>query len=190
METAARKSEGAAGKLSTKEAMPLFRLHSACMQNAVELKEEAELLLLSKRYARAVALAITAREELGKAQIVADRIEGSVSKQEFEEAFKRHDLKAAYVSRVIHLELGPSEGGSRPITGGIITYDLRQGKQVFDLRCDSLYVGWDGVKPVTPKEKITPKLAGRVVRSVKKAVENEILTQCMTERIGTRSQYK
>jgi AbiV family abortive infection protein len=190
METAAKKAEGNAGRVRLEDAWPLYELHAACMQNAVELKEEAELLLLGKRYARAVALAITAREELGKAQIVADRIEGGVSQREFQEAFKRHDAKAAYVSRVIHLDLGPAEGDSKPITGGTITYDLQQGKQISKLRCDSLYVAWDGSKPVTPQQNITPELSEKVVRSVKKAIEHEVVMQYMTERIGTRSQFR
>ncbi len=86
METAAKKAEGNAGRIRLEDAWPLYELHAACMRNAVELKEKAELLLLGKRYARAVSLAITAREELGKAQIVADRIDGAVTQREFEEA--------------------------------------------------------------------------------------------------------
>jgi AbiV family abortive infection protein len=190
METAAKKAEGGVGRVRLEDAWPLYELHAACMQNAVELKEEAELLLLGKRYARAVSLAITAREELGKAQIVADRIDGAVSRREFEDAFKRHEAKAAYVSRMVHLDLGPAEGGSRAITGGTITYDLQQGKQISKLRSESLYVAWDGAKPVTPQQNITPELSEKVVRCVKKAIEQEVVTQYMTERIGTRSRLK
>lgn len=190
METAAKKAEGTTGKLSVKDARLLYDLHAACMQNAVELKEEAELLLLSNRYARAVALAITAREELGKAQIVADRIDGCVSQQEFEYAFTRHDLKAAYVGRVVELELGPPVGNLRPVTGGTITYDLKKGVELFKLRCDSLYVAWDGSKPVTPQQSVTPELAEKVVYFAKTAIEHEVVTQCISKRIGTRSQFK
>src|SRR5579863_9553144 len=122
METEFKKTEVTSGKLSMKDAWPLYDLHSACMQNAIELKEEAELLLLSKRYARAVTLAIGAREELGKAQIVADRIDGCVSQNEFEQAFRRHDLKATYVGRVTTLDIGSAAGETASITGGTITY--------------------------------------------------------------------
>jgi AbiV family abortive infection protein len=121
---------------------------------------------------------------------VADRIDGGVSQSEFEEAFKRHDAKAAYASRVIQLDLGPAEGESKSVTGGTITYDLQQGKQISKLRCDSLYVGWNWSKPVTPQQNITPELSEKVVHSVKKAIEHEIVTQYVTERIGTRSQFK
>lgn len=113
-----------------------------------------------------------------------------MSQQEFEDAFKRHDLKAAYVSRIVNLELGISEESGGQITGGTITYDLQRGKEIFKLRCDSLYVSWDGSKPVTPQENVTPELAAKVVGSVKKAIENEVVTQYMTERIGTRGQFK
>jgi AbiV family abortive infection protein len=186
MQTAAKKLEGSATKLSFKEMWDLGELHGACMRNAVELKEEAELLLLSKRFARAVSLALTALEELGKAQLVADRIDGCASQKEFEQIFNRHELKAAYVSRVIELELGPNNA----VIGGSIKYDLEKGKQIFKLRCDSLYVEWDGSKPSTPQQCISPELSVQVVNYVKKAIENEVVIQDMTEEIGTRSQLK
>ncbi len=160
------------------------------MENAVELKEEAELLLLNRHYARAVALAITAREELGKAQIIADRLDGCVSRSEFERAFRRHDLKAAYVSRRIDLQIGPATGDSKGVASGTITYDLQLGQQLFALRSNSLYVGWDGSKPLTPSETVTPELAEQAVASVKSSIEHELTMQYLTERIGTRSQFK
>ena len=70
METKGKKAEGHVQRDKRRLDWSLYELHSACMQNALDLKEDAELLLLSKRYARAVALAITAREELGKAKLL------------------------------------------------------------------------------------------------------------------------
>lgn len=190
MQTTSRKAEGTWHDVSAKERIPLYDLHAACMQNAVQLQEEAELLLSNKHYARAVALAVTAREELGKAQIVADRLNGCVSRSEFEQAFRRHDLKAAYVSRRVDLETGPSVGNSKLVIGGTITYDLEHGKKLFDLRSNSLYVGWDGAKPLTPAETVTPELAEQAVASVKSSIQHELTMQYLTERIGTRSQFK
>lgn len=190
METLSKKAEKSESKVSPALSWPLYELHSACMQNAIDLKEEAQLLLLAKRYARATALAVHAIEELGKAHIVADSIDGCASEEEFENAFKRHDLKAAYVGREVHLELGQEDGNSRPITGGTITYDLKKGAQLGSLRLDSIYVSWDGSKPITPSENINAEIAEKVVGYATKCIDGEVRMQYLTERIGTRSQYK
>jgi AbiV family abortive infection protein len=190
MQTPSRRAEGTWHDVTAEERVPLYDLHAACMHNAVELMEEAELLLLNKHYASAVALAITAREELGKAQIVADRLDGCVSRSEFEQAFRRHDLKAAYVSRQIELQLAPGVGNAKGARGSTITYDLQHGQKLFDLRTDSLYVGWDGSKPLAPNETVTPELAEQAVASVKSSIEHEMTMQYLTDRIGTRSQYR
>ncbi len=50
----------------------LLKLCSACQNNADELLKESRLLLTHGHHARAYFLAYTAREELCKAQVVAD----------------------------------------------------------------------------------------------------------------------
>jgi AbiV family abortive infection protein len=189
MQTPSRETECSSHDISAEERIGLHDLQAACLENAVALRDEAELLLANNHYARALALAITAREELGKAQIVADRLDGCVSRSEFEQAFKRHDLKAAYVTRQIALDVGPAIGNSAPITSGTITYDLEEGRRLFELRSNSLYVAWDGLKALTPADIITPELAEKAVASVKSSISHEITIRYLTERIGTRSQF-
>ena len=73
--------------MKSKEAYEVF-LNSK--GNSIDLLREAELLLNNGSYARAVALAIMAYEELGKSQIAADYFTGILPENEYKRAFKTH----------------------------------------------------------------------------------------------------
>lgn len=78
-------------------------LYAACLSNARDLLEEAELLASHGHAPRAYFLAYTALEELGKSQVVADYFNGLVSEAEFDAAFRDHVFKAAYVNRYVQI---------------------------------------------------------------------------------------
>ena len=82
----------------------VYELYRACLNNANDLAEEAELLYKHEHYARAVALSLVAMEEIGKSQIVADFYNGMVSNSELENAFRKHEVKSAYNFRKFVLD--------------------------------------------------------------------------------------
>lgn len=176
MQTSLRKADGKWHDVLAEERMALYGLHAACMQNAVELKEEAELLLLNEDHQRALGLARAAQEELGKAQIVADRLDGCVSRTEFEQSFRRHDLKAACVGRQI-AQLAAGVGQAKVVTAGTMTYDQQNVQKLGDLRSNWLYVGRDGSKRVAPNETVPPESAEQIVASLKSSIDHQLTMQ-------------
>jgi len=129
-------------------------LYTACMKHVHELIEDAELLLTNARYARALFFALTASEEFGKAQLVADFFNDCVSPEEFWRGFRSHSLKLAYVRRLVELP------------GATIVYDEERVRSLRDLRDAALYVSvGDDYAAVTPNSQITPEQATDAVRS-------------------------
>jgi AbiV family abortive infection protein len=177
MQTSSRKAEGTWHDVLAEERIALYDLHAAFMQIAVELKEEAELLLLNEDHPCALALARAAREELGKAQIVADRLDGCVSRTEFGQAFRRHDLKATSVGQQIELQLSPGVGQATLVGRGTMTYDRQNGQKLGDLRSNSMHDGWDGSRRLVPNETVPPEFAEQVVASLKSAIEHQLTMQ-------------
>jgi len=88
----------------------LLVLYRACVQNAGDLLIESILLAKYAKYHRATFLVITAFEEMGKAQLVADYADNAISAREFKKAFGDHSFKIAYMNRFISLHAaGPAE---------------------------------------------------------------------------------
>jgi AbiV len=77
----------------------IYRAYARCHNNAVDLISDAEILLAAGKYARSLALAIMAWEELGKSQIAADYYSGVLTEQEYKAAFKEHRVKSSYLNR-------------------------------------------------------------------------------------------
>lgn len=73
--------------------------------NAIALIQEAWILSSRGRHARALALACTALEEIGKSQYAADVYTGFVSPDGFDRMIRNHEFKSAYASRFV--EFGP-----------------------------------------------------------------------------------
>src|ERR1700722_12326166 len=69
-------------------AKTVYAMYARCHNNAVDLLNEARLLFQTERYARAIALGISAWEELGKSQIAADYYSGILQDTDYKEAFK------------------------------------------------------------------------------------------------------
>src|SRR5206468_1106266 len=103
MKTYKRKSTGT--KRTNSEILrdmgKLGELYEICMANSGRLVEAAKTLEKQGFYPQAFFLALTAWEEMGKAQVVADYSEDCVSHEEFEEAFHKHSLKNAYLERKV-----------------------------------------------------------------------------------------
>lgn len=156
-----------------------MRLYDACLHNSKALIEEAELLFKHDHFARAFSLGITAYEELGKSQIVADYFNDMTSLIEFNDAFKKHDIKSAYNARKFDLNIST------------ITYDVKKSKGLLKCRNDSLYVNYnDDFEPQEPINIINSEDAAKVIKAARKELEDIIKMAAITERIGSKSFMK
>ena len=161
--------------------MPVLDLYRACLNNAEELIKEASILYDSACYARAFFLGISAYEEVGKSQIVADYFNGMVSKKEFDEAFQRHDVKSAYFSRYFQLD-------SKILGKATIVYDKEKVKEHMNWRNASLYVNCKAeYSAEEPSKLITAEDAKTVIEAVKKEISDIHIASYTTERIGSAS---
>jgi len=161
----------------------LFKLYHACMKNAYSLTEEAKLLLKHGHNARAFFLALTAYEEIGKAQLTADYITDCVSVEEFERAFKDHDLKMAYNQRYISL--------SQETKGeATLEYDLREVKSFVRARMKSLYVSKHALCPQLPSALFTEEAAAEMIESVIEELISIKYAEWLNQRIGSKGLFK
>ena len=166
------------------ETIAATTLYSACMRNAENLLEDAELLIKHKRYPPAYFLALTAKEEINKGQIVADYANGFIPKKELIEVFRKHFPKLAYVGvRYANIE------------GKIGSYRFREKpdkvKSLFDLRNTAIYVSFaENMKPVMPGDMINRKIAVQMVQTVSAQIAEIHTMAFMTERIGSASFLK
>lgn len=163
----------------------LLALYHACKENAVELLEEAQVLFNQKRYARAFFLAFTALEEIGKSQLVADYLTNCTSEEEFRDAFKKHDLKIAYLYRYI---LVPDRIGQEEAK---LEYDISESKDNIRLRNKSLYVSLtDNHEISKPKDNIVRKTAMEMIEEVKEHLNSILHAEWLNQRIGSKGLFK
>jgi AbiV family abortive infection protein len=165
----------------------LLTLYRACITNAEELLEDARLLLSDGRFARAFALAFTAYEELGKSQVVADAYSGAAAASELTAAFRKHDLKTAYMRRTVRLEVPPGQHWPE----ATIEYDAIDAGQLFGARQRSLYVDF-GVDylPTLPIEAITRARAEEMATVVDQELKAIAWAEDLNGRIGTKGLFK
>ena len=183
MRTRKQRHEGPAAVAGTPA---LLRLYAACVANAEALLDDARLLLNNGRSARAFALAFTAYEEIGKSQVVADAYYGIVSPSELKDAFRKHDLKAAYVGRTVRLEQ-PS-GTAAEAT---IEYDAVDARQLFEARQCSLYVDFGpDYSPAIPVDSIDRDRAEQMIETVARELEAVAWAEMLNGRIGTKGLFK
>ncbi len=181
MRTRRRQREGAHGS----EGQPsLLRLYRACLENARDLAHEACLLYRAKRYPRAYALAFTALEEISKSQAVADFFTGVLSHPEFEEAFRNHKMKTAYLDRVVVISASSDES--------TVEYDQRAAESRVMSRMRALYVDY-GVDhaPAMPGEAITREHAKAAIdRAESELHEMWVHEEYYGHQIGTKGLWK
>lgn len=94
-------SEDQLPSLDIRREQPLTKLATRALNtyrwarnNAVALIEEARILSAKGRHARAVALACTALEKIGKSQYAADVYTAFVAHESFEKAIRQHQFKS------------------------------------------------------------------------------------------------
>jgi len=168
-------------RLPQKNWSAVLRLYDACLKNANQLLDEAELLLQNDRVARALALALIAWEEIGKSQIVADYFNDMVSKKEFEEAFTKHEIKSAYNARQFHItSIAPFEAS--------IVYDRTKAKEYSQYRIAALYVDClNEYEPQSPCDVVTEQDARAAIDAGRKEIKDIGIMSAITERIGSKS---
>ncbi|MFO1315493.1 MAG: AbiV family abortive infection protein [Burkholderiales bacterium] len=156
-------------------------LYAACLSNASDLLEEAELLAQHGRAPRAYFLAYTAMEELGKSQVVADYFNDLVAEAEFEAAFRNHVFKAAYINRYVPI---PKDLDQQ----WFIEYDKAAVKRHVTDRGRALYIECKpNNTPQLPKEEISKASANEMIASARKYLEAIRRMEYLTERIGTKA---
>ena len=157
------------------------RLYDACLQNADQLLDEAELLLRNSHQARALTLALLAYEEIGKSQIVADYFNNMVSEKEFKEAFSRHEIKSAYNARQFRIT------STNPFEARIV-YSRMEAKKYSRYRMASLYVNCsEDYEPQLPSEAVTKENASAAIVAFRKKIGHIRTMAAITERIGSKS---
>jgi len=166
--------------------MKLGELYEACMANSGRLLEAAKVLGKNGYYAQAFFLALTAWEEIGKAQVVADYSEDCVSREEFDKAFHEHSLKHAYLSRKVELTTS-----GNTVTDATITYDVKRGKELAKWREHALYVslGQD-FDSFSPDAQISDKQCQNIIFEVEGYTQYLRHMEYITERIGIKSLTK
>ena len=159
----------------------VLTLYSACLKNAGELLDEADLLLKYGHAARAFFLGYTAFEELAKSQVVADYFSDQVAEAEFEAAFRDHAFKAAYISRYVQIPEAPNEEW-------FIEYDKATAKVYPTERARALYVERKpDDSPQVPRDEVPRPDAERIVAAARKYLDDIVQMEYLTERIGTNS---
>jgi len=183
MKTKLRKKQNSK-HLNPKYWNDILKLYDACLNNATDLSEEADLLYKHGHYARAFALAITAYEEIGKSQIVADLFNDMVSENEFNDAFKIHEIKSAYNARKFILNM-------KNLDSSHIDYKLKSGKKYNKWRIAATYVDcFNEYKTQEPKNLISKENAKEAIDTVNHEIEEIHKMAYLTERIGSKSFMK
>jgi AbiV family abortive infection protein len=189
MKTRKRKSVGT--KRTSNEIlrdMPkLGGLYKVCMANSGRLVEAAKILEKQGFYAQAFFLALTAWEEMGKAQVVADYSEDCVSREEFDEAFRKHFLKNAYLERKVEF----TTDSSGKTTDATISYDLERGKGLAKWREHALYVSvTEGFVAWSPETQISDKQCRKLIDEIEGYTAYLRHMEAITERIGIKALTK
>ena len=183
MKTKLKQSASGTG-ITQKDWKNVLELYEACMSNAIDLLKEAELLYKNNYFSRAFAIAIIAYEEVGKGQIVADLFNDMVSKEEFEEAFRKHEIKSAYNSRQFMII-------AKPEFSSHIDYDKSKGKKYNAWRIAATYVDCTkDYKAQEPKKLFTKKNAREAIDFVNRKIDEIRRAEFMSERIGSKAFMK
>ena len=169
-----------------RDKLKLGELYEACMANSDSLLRSAMLLEGNGYYAQGFFLALTAWEEIGKAQVVADYSEDCVSRDEFDKAFRKHSLKMAYLSRKVELTTN-----GKMVTDATITYDIDRGRELAEWREHALYVSLgQGLDSFSPNSQISDKQCKNIIREVEEYTAYLRHMEHVTERIGIKSLTK
>lgn len=154
-------------------------LAAACRRNSSQLLIEAELLLSRGHFARAIALAHSAREEAAKVNLVGDVLEGSFPWDNFSELFRDHAGKYAYLNRQVRYS-DPSGSDA------IVSYERQLGCVEFEQRQRALFVDLvDG--QIREPNVFTRTQAEQVIAAARGELQALKTQQLLTGGSGTRS---
>ena len=161
--------------LDAERSKQAFAVYTKGMSNAASILDDAEALAKQKRYARSVALGITAWEELGKSQIAADFYSGVLPEAEYRKGFKNHTFKTSYLARtgVIGME-------APVMTNSII------GEKLELIRQNALYVS----ETNDPKNAFTEQHASFVLTRVREHLDYINYAEEFNGRIGSKALFK
>lgn len=189
LKTQKRKADGARRTSSEilQDMGKLVDLYEKCMENSDRLIEAAKILENSGFYPQAFFLAVTASEEIAKAQMVADYSGDCVSRKEFEEAFRSHSLKNAYLERKVVL----TTDNSTKVADATISYDVKRGKELAKWREHALYVSMtDGFVGWSPETQISDKQCRSLIDEIERYSDYLRTMEHVTGRIGIKSLTK
>ncbi len=158
------------------------KLRKECLKNAEDLLEESKLLFSKQKYSRATTLAITSYEESLKAGLVGSLQNGHVTMQEFKRICFRHELKYLLKYAVIRAKIYANE---EKIEFGLLLPSNRKedAKEIFDIRNNSLYVGFSNKDIGAPKKTIGVHQAIKYIKMAQKQFEWEEMVESLKERI-------
>jgi AbiV family abortive infection protein len=190
MKTRNKKLEVALGVSVRESDERILRLFHACARNANDLLEEAYFLREKRRYARAAFLALTAFEEMRKAQLVADYATNCVSLSEFKKAFSDHRLKSAYMMREMAIKVKDNPNGGYRVEDTTIVYDRKQATHQIQMREKALYVSFgQGYKAIEPSS-ITADELDYILERVEEKFQEIEEAEWLNGRIGSKGLFK
>jgi AbiV family abortive infection protein len=150
----------------------LLKTYASCLNNAIDLLTDAEVLLKKGSYPRAYALAFTAIEEIVKSQLV--------SREEFDSAFRDHRSKikrslwATYWAHGDFAEL--------PEEAVLPSFPKRMASLYVDINYD--------LGPVEPAMSVTEHEASELIRTGWAGLEKIRRWEDMGVMIGTKGFMK
>jgi len=150
----------------------------ASKQNSLQLLDDARVLMENGSYARAVALAIMAYEELGKSQIAADYYSGILPESEYKNAFRLH-TKTAYANRYAAI------GSNDKVRHGYYV-DNEIAKMLESFRQVAFYVGEDNM----PLDNFDEDDARMIIDKVNAHHDAIQYAEWLNGRIGSKALFK
>ena len=154
-----------------------YGVYAKAHNNAVNLIQDAKLLLQNSRYARAFAVAYAAFEEIGKSQFAADVYSGFIPKEQFEKMLKNHHFKGAYTKRTVLLH------SSHDLS---LNLDDQAAAFMFELRNDALYAS----ATHEVKNEDFKQDAKTLTTYCEQWIELIVVSEQLSERIGTKALLK
>ena len=170
-----------------------LKLYNAALNNAKDLKREAEILFENKAYARAYFLSYSALEEISKSQFAADVYTGFEKEEKFINFYRNHNKKMNRM-KWAHLDANDSHYNLKWIGPG--KDDMEQinvDAPKFKKRSESLYVDVDFNKNniLIPEKEISKDDAEGIIHIVDVALyQIWDMTENWGHQIGTKGFMK
>lgn len=165
-----------------------YNIYKEAHNNAVELLNEAKILLKNDKYARAYFLAFTALEEISKSQLAADVYTGFYDEQKYLDIYFNHNKKINMVSWAKY-EADDFPMWIGPDIDDVVNIQTKLPN--FKKRNNALYIGHNkNGKLLLPKKEISIDDVWEIIHIVETAIYKIVETKLLTERIGTKGFLK